>query len=140
MKHAWADEVHSRIIRMECNLLYCLPVASVDGVTPSSKPKLDMDQISLLGGIGIICNEYARAKAAEAKQNLFAVLFYYVVHDLCHASIVTTGKQSPGVEEIQAVAMTLALAEAPESFALAFKQGLQGVGEAISKSIVTAMS
>jgi hypothetical protein len=36
--------------------------------------------------------------------------------------------------------MTLALAEAPESFALAFKQGLQGVGEAISKSIVTAMS
>ncbi|CAK9855376.1 unnamed protein product [Sphagnum jensenii] len=75
MKHAWADEVHSRIIRMECNLLYCLPAASVDGVTPSSKPKLDMDQISLLGGIGIICNE-----------------------------------------------------------------GLQGVGEAISKSIVTAMS
>jgi len=36
--------------------------------------------------------------------------------------------------------MTLALAEAPKSFALAFKQGLQGVGEAISKSIVTAMS
>jgi hypothetical protein len=33
--------------------------------------------------------------------------------------------------------MTLALAEAPESFALAFKQGVQGV---ISKSIVTAMS
>ncbi len=57
MKHAWADEVHSRIIRMECNLLYCLPAASVDGVTPSSKPKLDMDQISLLGGIEIICNE-----------------------------------------------------------------------------------
>ncbi|CAM6067653.1 unnamed protein product [Sphagnum tenellum] len=47
---------------------------------------------------------------------------------------------SPGVEEIQAVATTLAQAEAPEYFALAFKQGLQGVGEAISKSIVTAMS
>ncbi|CAK9214723.1 unnamed protein product [Sphagnum troendelagicum] len=47
---------------------------------------------------------------------------------------------SPGVEEIQAVARTLAQAEAPEYFALAFKQGLQGVGEAISKSIVTAMS
>jgi hypothetical protein len=38
------------------------------------------------------------------------------------------------------VATTLALAEAPESFALAFKQGLQGVGETITKSIVTAMS
>jgi len=55
--HAWPDEVHSHIIRMECNLLYCLPAASVDGVTPSSKPKLDMDQISLLVGIEIICNE-----------------------------------------------------------------------------------
>jgi hypothetical protein len=55
--HAWAYEVHSRIIQMECNLLYCLPAASVGRVTPSSKPKLDMDQISLLGGIEIICNE-----------------------------------------------------------------------------------
>jgi len=36
--------------------------------------------------------------------------------------------------------MPLALAEAQEYFALAFKQGQQGVGEAISKSIVTAMS
>ncbi len=65
------------------------------------------------------------------------VLFDYVVHDVCHASVITTGKQSPGVEEIQAVATTLALAEAPESFTLTFKQGLQGV---ISKSIVTATS
>jgi hypothetical protein len=86
------------------------------------------------------CNvQYARARAAEAKWNLFAVLFDYIVHNLCHPSTLT-GRQSPGVEEIQAVATTLALAEAPESFALAFKQGLQGVGETITKSIVTAMS
>jgi hypothetical protein len=86
------------------------------------------------------CNlQYARARAAEAKWNLFAVLFDYIVHNLYHSSTLT-GRQSPGVEEIQAVATTLALAEAPESFALAFKQGLQGVGETITKSIVTAMS
>jgi hypothetical protein len=53
--HAWADEVHSRIIRMACNLLYCLP--ALPDVDPSSKPKLDTEQLSLLGGIESICIE-----------------------------------------------------------------------------------
>lgn len=49
-------------------------------------------------------------------------------------------KQPPSLEEIQGVVSSLTLAEAPESSALAFKQGLQGVGESIAKSIVKAMA
>jgi hypothetical protein len=83
--------------------------------------------------------QYARAKTAEIKQNLFAVLLDFVIHDLLQAAVISE-KQPPSMEEIQAVVSALCLADAPESFALAFKQGLQGVGECIAKSIVTAMA
>ena len=83
--------------------------------------------------------QYARAKTAETKKNLFAVLLDFVLHDLLQASVISE-KPPPSLEEIQAVVSALCLADAPESFALAFKQGLQGVGEGIAKSIVTAMA
>lgn len=83
--------------------------------------------------------QYSRAKAGETKRNLFAVLFDYVLQDLVHASSLS-GRRPPRIEEIQAVASSLALAEAPESFALVFKQGVHGVGDSIAKSIVTAMA
>lgn len=51
--HAWADEVHCRLIRMACNLLYRQPVEAGE----PSKVCLDMDQLSLMGGVEIICNE-----------------------------------------------------------------------------------
>ena len=83
--------------------------------------------------------QYSRAKTGETKCNLFAVLLDFVLLELLQASR-TSGKQPPSLEEIQGVVSSLTLAEAPESFALAFKQGLQGVGESIAKSIVTAMA
>lgn len=83
--------------------------------------------------------QYARAKTAETKQNLFAVLLDFVLHDLMQAAVISE-KQPPSIEEVQAVVSALCLADAPESFALAFKQGLQGVGEGVAKSIVTAMA
>lgn len=78
--------------------------------------------------------QYSRAKTGETKCNLFAVLLDYVLLELLQASR-TSGKQTPSLEEIQGVVSSLTLAEAPESFALAFKQGLQGVGESIAESI-----
>ena len=83
--------------------------------------------------------QYARAKTAETKQNLFAVLLDFVLHDLLQAAVISE-KQPPSMDEIKAVVSAMCLADAPESFALAFKQGLQGVGESIAKSIVTAMA
>jgi hypothetical protein len=49
----------------------------------------------------ILSSAVCKGKGSRGKAESFSVLFYYVVHDLCHASIITTDKQSPGVEEIQ---------------------------------------
>lgn len=135
--HAWADEVHCRLIRMACNLLYRQPEVAAGEIL--SRPSLDLDQLYLMGGVEVICNEYARARTAESKQNLFAVLLDFVLHDLQQAATICE-KEPPSIEEVQAVVSALCLADAPESFALAFKQGLQGVGDNIAKSIGTAMS
>lgn len=83
--------------------------------------------------------QYSRAKTAETKQNLFAVLLDFVLYDLVQAAVISE-IPPPSIEEVQAVVSALCLADAPESFALAFKQGLQGVGESIAKAIVTAMA
>ncbi|CAM6094015.1 unnamed protein product [Calypogeia fissa] len=136
-EYGWADEVHSRLIRIACNLLYRLPPSTDDTVLANST--LDLEQIEIFGGIEVICEQYARAKTSEAKRNLFAVLFDYVLYGL-EDKVRGSQKQFPSTEEIQAVATALCLAEASECFGFAFRQGLSGVGEALAKSIVTAMA
>ncbi|KAL3675298.1 hypothetical protein R1sor_025246 [Riccia sorocarpa] len=64
----------------------------------------------------------------EAKRNLIAVLFDFVLSEL-EEKAVRSQKQFPGSEKIRAVATSLCLAEASECYALAFKQGLPGVGK-----------
>ncbi|KAH9326163.1 hypothetical protein KI387_006341, partial [Taxus chinensis] len=82
---------------------------------------------------------YARANAVEAKNNLFGVLFGYVVHEL-KSKCLTRGNSMPTDDEIQAIATVLSLADAPEAFSVALKLGLHDVGEELKKLIVTAMS
>lgn len=53
--HAWADEVHCRLIRMACNLLYRQPEVAAGEIL--SRPSLDLDQLYLMGGVEVICNE-----------------------------------------------------------------------------------
>jgi hypothetical protein len=87
----------------------------------------------------LIYVQYARANAVEAKNNLFGVLFDYVLHkhkNKCLAS----GTPLPSYDEIQAVATVLALADAPVAFAVALKLGLLDVGEELKNLIVKAMS
>ncbi|KAL3689988.1 hypothetical protein R1sor_016297 [Riccia sorocarpa] len=136
-EYGWADEVHCRLVRVACNLLYRLPSSSDDSV--AGKPTLDLQQIEQMGGIETICDEYAKAKTPEAKRNLFAVLFDFVLSEL-EEEAARSQKQFPGNEKIRAVATSLCLAEASECYALAFKQGLPGVGKALLKSITTAMN
>lgn len=83
--------------------------------------------------------QFARAKSAEAKNNLFSVIFDFVLYEINNMGNMV-GKPVPSAEEIQAVATALSLADASECMALAFKQGLQGVGVGLARSIVTAMS
>ncbi|KAL3687227.1 hypothetical protein R1sor_013536 [Riccia sorocarpa] len=91
-----------------------------------------------MGGIEI-SDEYARAKTPEAKRNLFAVLFDFVLSEL-EEGAVRSQKQFSGSEKIRAVATSLCLADASEYYALAFKQALPEVGKALLKSITTAMN
>lgn len=57
-EYGWADEVHCRLIRIACNLLYRLPADE----TLTSKPSLDLDQIEILGGIETICAEVSKKR------------------------------------------------------------------------------
>lgn len=136
-ENSWAEELHCRLIRLLSNLLYCIPTGT-ETADPGSYV-MDVQRLELLGGIEFICQEYARANAVEAKNNLFGVLFDYVLHkhkNKCLAS----GTPLPSYDEIQAVATVLALADAPVAFAVALKLGLLDVGEELKNLIVKAMS
>lgn len=52
--HAWAEEVHSRLIRMACSLLYRQAAGAGE---LNSKPSLDLEQLYLMGGVETICSE-----------------------------------------------------------------------------------
>lgn len=52
---AWADEIHSLVIRLLTNMLYKLPDASK--ASRSSKPIFDIEQLDILGGMECICVE-----------------------------------------------------------------------------------
>lgn len=54
-EYGWADEVHSRLIRIACNLLYRLPVSTNESVL--AKSTLDLEQIEIFGGIEVICEQ-----------------------------------------------------------------------------------
>eukprot|EP01018_Ginkgo_biloba_P020488 Gb_07792 [translate_table: standard] len=136
-ENSWAEELHCRLICVLSNLLYNIPNGT-EKFDPSTLV-FDIKQLGLLGGIEFICQEYARANAVEAKANLFGVLFDYVLHELNNKAV-SSGNPLPSYDEIQAVATVLVLADAPEAFAVAFKQGLHGIGEELTKSILTAMS
>jgi hypothetical protein len=118
-----------------CDRLHCVPtygsrmVFYMDGCKATTS--------SYQGSLPV--TQYARAKTSEAKRNLFAVLFDYVLYNLENHAL-SRKKPFPSTEQIQAVATALSLAEASECFAFAFRQGLPGVGEALAKSIVTAMA
>lgn len=136
-ENSWAEELHCRLIGLLSNLMYCIP----DGMEKASPGSyvMDIQRLELLGGIEFICQEYARANAVEAKNNLFGVLFDYVLHKLKNKHL-ACGTPLPSYDEIQAVATVLALADAPVAFAVALKLGLHDVGEELKKMIVKAMS
>lgn len=139
-ENSWAEELHCRLIRLLSNLLYCIPTGTEKANLGSpGSHVMDIQQLELLGGIEFICQEYASENALEAKNNLFGVLFDYVLHKLKNEHL-ASGTPLPSYDEIQAVATVLALADAPVAFAVALKLGLHDVGEELRNSIVQAMS
>lgn len=82
--------------------------------------------------------QYIRANSREEKNNLFLVLFDYVVHqinEICLAS----GASVYTHDDIQPLVVMLMLANAPEAFYIAIKHGMDGIGEILKRSISVAL-
>ncbi|KAF5177507.1 Armadillo-type fold containing protein [Thalictrum thalictroides] len=97
------------------------------------------EQVDLLGGIEFICIEYSQANSREEKRNLFLVLLDYALHHINEACV-AAGYSEYSNDEIQLIATTLSLSDAPEAFCISVKHGVQGIGELIRGSISAALS
>ena len=72
--HAWAEEVHSRLIRMACSLLYRQAAGAGE---LNSKPSLDLEQLYLMGGVETICSEVIICKPSSPPIRLYAYRYIY---------------------------------------------------------------
>ena len=82
--HAWAEEVHSRLIRHSrligdactaCSLLYRQAVGAEE---LDSKPSLDLEQLYLMGGVATICSEVIICKLLSPPIRLYAFIYIYI--------------------------------------------------------------
>jgi hypothetical protein len=153
-RHCWAESIHTTLVRLAVNLLYEPPgsgkglvgkrsAAGLNGVTANGHSSrrvaaLDLQQLERMGGLAVLCEEYASGRSKEARRNVFAVLFDLAVLQYSQRCA-QAGQAPPSEEEVCAVAVALALAEAPEALALGFRLGLQATGEAVRQSILNAM-
>lgn len=83
--------------------------------------------------------QYSLATTREERRNLYSVLFDYVLHQINEACSVA-GLSEYTDDEIQPLAVRLALADAPEAFYISVKLGVEGIGEILRRSIAAALS
>ncbi|XP_057745770.1 uncharacterized protein LOC130963687 [Arachis stenosperma] len=102
-------------------------------------PKFLVDQLDLIGGVQFIFLEYSLANSREEKKNLYAVLFYYILHQI-NESCIVSGASEHSDEEIQPLAALLAQTNVPEAFYISVKLGVEGIGEILRRSIAFALS
>ncbi|KAF6169427.1 hypothetical protein GIB67_021430 [Kingdonia uniflora] len=134
--NSWAELVHCKLICMLTNMFYQVPN---DPGETLLVPIFLAEQVDHLGGIDFICLEYSRANSREEKRNLFAVLFDYVLHRINEARL-ATGDSEYSFDEVEPLAVVLALADAPEAYYISVKHGVEGIGEIMSKSISATLS
>lgn len=83
--------------------------------------------------------QYSLATTREERRNLYSVLFDYVLHQINEACS-AAGLSEYTDDEIQPLAVRLALADAPEAFYISVKLGVEGIGEILRRSIAAALS
>lgn len=83
--------------------------------------------------------QYSLATTREERRNLYSVLFDYVLHQINEACS-AGGLSEYTDDEIQPLAVRLALADAPEAFYISVKLGVEGIGEILRRSIAAALS
>ncbi|VVA97394.1 unnamed protein product [Arabis nemorensis] len=138
-RNSWSEVVHSKLICIMANMFYRSP--ELDGSTKptSSASNFLIDQVDLIGGVEFIFFEYSLATTREERRNLYSVLFDYVLHQINEACS-AAGLSEYTDEEIQPLAVRLALADAPEAFYISVKLGVEGIGEILRRSIAAALS
>ena len=83
--------------------------------------------------------QYSLATTREERRNLYSVLFDYVLHQI-NETCSTAGLSEYTDDEIQPLAVRLALADAPEAFYISVKLGVEGIGEILRRSIAASLS
>ncbi|KAG2317945.1 hypothetical protein Bca52824_021067 [Brassica carinata] len=138
-RNSWSEVVHSKLICIMTNMFYRSP--ELDGSTKatSSSSNFLIEQVDLIGGVEFIFYKYSLATTREERRNLYSVLFDYVLHQINEACSVA-GLSEYTDDEIQPLAVRLALADAPEAFYISVKLGVEGIGEILRRSIAAALS
>ncbi|CAN6803903.1 unnamed protein product, partial [Brassica oleracea] len=105
----------------------------------SSASSFLIEQVDLIGGVEFILYKYSLATTREERRNLYSVLFDYVLHQINEACA-AAGLSEYTDDEIQPLAVRLALADAPEAFYISVKLGVEGIGEILRRSIAASLS
>ncbi|XP_010520122.1 PREDICTED: uncharacterized protein LOC104799352 [Tarenaya hassleriana] len=138
-RNSWAEVVHSKLLCILTNMLYRVPEPDGPTAAASSTSSFLIDQVNLIGGMEFIFLEYSLATTREERRNLYSVLFDYVLHQINEACL-AAGFSEYTDDEIQPLAVRLALADAPEAFYISVKLGVEGIGEILRRSISAALS
>ncbi|XP_021892733.1 LOW QUALITY PROTEIN: uncharacterized protein LOC110810757 [Carica papaya] len=136
-KNSWAEVVHCKLVCMLTNMFYEVPDETAKAASSSSL--FLIDQVDLIGGVDFIFLEYSLATSREERRNMYLVLFDYVLHQI-NETCIAAGVSEYSDDEIQPLAVLLALADAPEAFYISVKLGVEGIGELLRRSILTALS
>ncbi|CAG7890412.1 unnamed protein product [Brassica rapa] len=138
-RNSWSEVVHSKLICIMTNMFYRSP--ELDGSTKAASRASNflVEQVDLIGGVEFIFYKYSLATTREERRNLYSVLFDYVLHQINEACSVA-GLSEYTDDEIQPLAVRLALADAPEAFYISVKLGVEGIGEILRRSIAAALS
>ncbi|KAL1204790.1 hypothetical protein V5N11_017399 [Cardamine amara subsp. amara] len=138
-RNSWSEVVHSKLICIMTNMFYRYPEADGSTKATTSASNFLIDQVDLIGGVEFIFFEYSLATTREERRNLYSVLFDYVLHQINEACS-AAGLSEYTDDEIQPLAVRLALADAPEAFYISVKLGVEGIGEILRRSIAAALS
>ncbi|CAN6893720.1 unnamed protein product [Brassica oleracea] len=138
-RNSWSEVVHSKLICIMTNMIY--RSLELDGSikATSSASSFLIEQVDLIGGVEFILYKYSLATTREERRNLYSVLFDYVLHQINEACA-AAGLSEYTDDEIQPLAVRLALADAPEAFYISVKLGVEGIGKILRRSIAASLS
>ncbi|KAL0855151.1 hypothetical protein Bca101_060303 [Brassica carinata] len=138
-RNSWSEVVHSKLICIMTNMFYQSPELDGSIKAMSSASSFLIEQVDLIGGVEFIFYKYSLATTREERRNLYSVLFDYVLHQINEACS-AAGLSEYTDDEIQPLAVRLALADAPEAFYISVKLGVEGIGEILRRSIAASLS